>query len=582
MKNTFHLPDIFLPETSPEDNEALMEKSFWRLTIMASLAIVAFFVIFLRLFHLQIFMGEENRQLAEGNRIQIKLIHAPRGIIFDRNGQILAQNEPGFRLRQKVDTKVQTKYLTREEALKMEISQGSGFSNLEIDNIRKYPKGVETAHILGYVGEISEEELKKTQLKNYHPGDKIGRSGIEGAYERVLKGQDGGEVIEVDAEGLPLRALRTTDPVPGQNLHLTIDANLQEVVFNSLKQATTKSRSCCAAALVSDPRTGEILSLVSLPSFDPENVENFLNEPSSPMLNRAIAGLYPPGSIFKIASALAGLTSGKIKPTTSFEDTGVIYLGPYSFANWYFTQYGKVEGVVDLVKALKRSNDTYFYRLAQIVGEKALAEVAKMVGLGKHSGIDIPGEEAGLVPDNEWKVKNLGEIWFPGDTLHLAIGQGFLNVTPLQINNLISLVAAEGSQYTPHLMKKIADKVSTSGKNVFKEEDLKVVKRGLMEVTREGGTAWPFFNFPIESGGKTGTAEFGDPKGRTHAWYSAFAPSNDPKIAVTVLIEGGGEGSSVASPVVKEIMRWYFSPDKKNLIKDIGGVASESARTLGE
>lgn len=577
----FKVDELFIPNFDPSNLD--LKKSPLRVAALAAVSLVAFFILFLKLFNLQIVNGTEFRKLADGNRVQIKVIHAPRGVIYDRNDKILARNDPGFRLGKS--------FLTRDDALKVEISGDPALPDLEIDHIRVYPFAEKGAHLLGYVSEISAEELKDPKFKGYKIGDRIGRGGTEEAQEKYLKGVDGGEVIEVDAKGRKLRTMRTIAAIPGQNLKLTIDIDLQTVVYNRLEEALKKSGSCCAAAVVMDPKTGDILSLVSLPSFNPQNVENYLEAPNFPLLNRTIAGEYPPGSTFKIASSLAGLSSGKITAHTEFEDTGVINIGPFTFSNWYFTEYGKVEGSLDLVKALKRSNDIYFYRLAELVGERILQDVAKKLTLNKKTGIDIPGEVGGLIPDNDWKLKTFGEVWFPGDTLHMSIGQGFVLTTPLQINNLVSFIAAEGKKVVPHLASKITSpggrvvkefKFKETQDTVFKLKDLNLIKEGLAMVPQEGGTAWPFFNFPIPTAGKTGTSEYGDPAGRTHAWYTAFAPVDDPKIAVTVLIEGGGEGSSLSAPVVKEIMRWYFSPDKRNLILDSGGIASESARTLGE
>lgn len=597
--------DQFIPGVK-DGNRVTSPVSEWRRFSFLIILICFFSLLFFKLFHLQIAQGRINRDLADSNRIQVKVIHAPRGVIYDRNGKILAQNEPGFRLIEKAKDLPRARLITRDEFLKMEISGSPDLKNLELDSIRTYPMGEKTAHILGYVGEISPEELKEQSDKNYGEnqngflarssayklGDKLGRMGIEQYYEKILRGIDGGEIIEVDAQGNKVRTLSETKPVAGQNLILSIDASLQEIAYKQLSDATKKTGSCCGALVTQEPKSGQILAMVSLPSFDPSDILNSLTAPNSPILNRAISGTYPPGSTFKISSALAGLSSGKITEKTEFEDTGVINLGPFTFANWYFTEYGRKEaGGVNIVRALQRSNDIFFYRLGQAAGEQSLSDAAKKLGLGKKLGIDIPGEETGLIPDNDWKVKNTGEIWYPGDTLHMAIGQGYVLVTPLQISNLISTVASDGKEFPPHFALKITNDSNQTVKEYkydplttkdFKQSDIQLVKKGLSLVPKNGGTAWPFFTFPIETAGKTGTAEFGDPKNRTHAWYTAYAPEEDPIIAITVLVEAAGEGSTVASPIVKELFRWYFSPDKNNLIKDLGPIATDSARTLGE
>lgn len=587
--NTEKIEDIFLANFDHgEDKETV---SLWRIIILICLFIFIFFGLFLRIFHLQIVLGEENRQRADVNRIQIQTIHAPRGVIYDRNGKILAQNIPGFRM--------EDKFLSRDKALEMEVKNDPNLYKLELDSIRNYPYSDKTSHILGYVGQISEKELKMPKYQNYKIGDRIGREGIEQIYEDFLKGKDGAEIIEIDASGKKLGVLRKVEPTSGKNIHLSIDIDLQKIVFEALKKGADQAYSCCGAAIVEDPQTGEILSLVSLPPYDSnaftspevsEMVENYLQDPNSPFLNRAISGTYPPGSTFKITTALAGLASGKIEPQTTFEDTGIISIGIWTFANWFFTQSGGKDGWVNLQTALKRSNDIYFYRVGEKIGEEVLGQTAKKLGFGKKLDIDLPNEADGLIPNDKWKRKNIGTLWYPGDTLHMAIGQGFLLATPLQILAQTSFVAADGKLNKPHLVTKITttsqDLVKQFNfypivKNIFKKEDLEAVKNGLSLVPKEGGTATPFFNFSIPTAGKTGTAEYGDAK-KTHAWYTTYAPVDNPKITITILVEGGGEGSTVAAPIAKEIYTWYFNTDKSNIKSLDIGTVSDSAKNLGE
>lgn len=579
--------DFLLPNFRPGE-EQITRQSVWRIIFFLSLCLVLFFIIFLRLFHLQIFQGSSNRALADGNRIQVKIIHAPRGVIYDRNGKILAANSPAFRLNDPTSGGHKAVLVTREQALEWEVRDDPRALNLEVDNVRTYPEAEKLAHVVGFTGEISNEELKEEKFKDYHSGDAVGKTGVEAEYEKKLRGKDGGEIIEVDSKGRKLRTLRSEPATPGQNIYLAIDASLQEILYQLLKDATSKSGSCCGAAIVQDPSSGKILAMVSLPSFDPNvftkeadegTISEIFTDPSAPVLNRAIGGTYPPGSTFKIVSSLAALASGKVRADTTFEDNGVMYLGPYKFTNWYFNQYGRVEGPVNLIKALERSNDTYFYKISQIIGEKGLADWARKLHLGGKVGIDLPGEETGLIPTDEWKQKNYGQPWYPGDTLHMAIGQGFVLTTPLQVLGITSYVAADGVLYKPELLRDEKPEVLVS--DLLAKEKVGLIKEGLKLVPKTGGTAWPFFNFPLETAGKTGTAEYGDPKGKTHAWYTSFAPADDPKIALTVLVEGGGEGSAIAAPVAKEVYRWYFSQDKNKLIKDLY-TATESGRALGE
>ncbi|MBI2039820.1 penicillin-binding protein 2 [Candidatus Microgenomates bacterium] len=589
--------DYLLPNFGSEFKQTKLVSSPFRTILILSVCLVIFAIILMRLFHLQIVKGKDNRELADGNRIGVKVIHAPRGVIFDRNGKILAANSPAFRLFD--ETTQRAKLISREEALEFEVNDDPRAQSLEIDSVRNYPMGEKTAHILGYVGEISQDQLKSGQFKGYRMGDRIGLSGIEAQYESLLRGADGGEIIEVDSKGVKIRTLRKTPPISGQNIYLAIDADLQDKVYQKTLETLIKVNSCCGAVVAMEPASGQILALLSFPTFDPNlftrgidegEINRIFSHPNSPILNRAIAGTYPPGSTFKIVSALAALSSGKITPQTVFEDSGVIYLGTFRFSNWYFNQYGKTEGLVNLIKALKRSNDTYFYRVGQTIGEQGLIDWSKKLLLGQTMGIDLPGEETGLVPDEAWKQKALNLPWYPGDTLHLSIGQGFILTTPLQILGVTSFVSADGSLFKPQLLKRVESggkvlkefKPQILLKGIVPKSDVSVIKEGLKEAAKSGGTAWPFFTFPIETAGKTGTAEYGDPKDRTHAWYTSFAPVDDPKIVMTVLIEGGGEGSSVAAPIVKEALRWYLSEDKNNLIKDIYPQATDSGRSLGE
>lgn len=583
-KVNFNVGGDWMDSLLPNFQKAMpeMPKNKWRLTFLSAICLLTFFILFWRVFHLQIREGRAHRELADGNRIKIKIIHATRGVIYDRNGKILANNTPAFRLKDQL--------ITREESLELEVKNDHRVLELEVDNVRDYPLGEQFAHVIGYVGQISEEQLKKPEFSNYRPGDRIGQGGIEAQYESMLKGVDGGEIIEVDSKGSKLRTLRVNKPIPGRNIYLTIDADLQSKIYELLKKSLASVKSCCAAAVASDPGSGQILALLSFPSFNPNlftkhhdesAIEEIFSNPDSPVLNRAIAGTYPPGSTFKIVSSLAALSSGKMTGDTIVVDNGVIYLGSFKFSNWYFNQYGKTEGPVNLTKAIARSNDIYFYQVGQNVGEKFLGDWAKKLLLGLKMGIDLPGEAAGLVPDTEWKKKAKGEIWYPGDTLHMAIGQGFVLTTPLQVNGTISFVAADGKLYRPQLLL-TGFKSKVLASNIIESDKLKLVRQGLELVPKVGGTAWPFFSFPVATAGKTGTAEYGDPKDRTHAWYTSYAPADYPKIAMTVLVEGGGEGSSVAAPIVKEAYRWYFSEDKSSLIKDVYLPATESGRTLGE
>ncbi|OIN88691.1 hypothetical protein COW80_00375 [Candidatus Beckwithbacteria bacterium CG22_combo_CG10-13_8_21_14_all_01_47_9] len=393
-------------------------------------------------------------------------------------------------------------------------------------------------HVLGYVGEGNREI--------------IGKDGLELVYDQLLRGKDGSLLVETDAEGLVVREIGRNDPQPGADLTTTLDKGLQQKAFALL--AGRKG-----ALVASEPQTGAILALVSSPGFKPDAVGQYLTDKNLPLFNRAIGGVYPPGSTFKIITAVAALEEKKIDQTTMIEDTGEIQIGPYRYGNWYFSQYGRTEGWLNLVGAIKRSNDIFFYRLGESLGIRALSEWAKWFGVGNKTMIDLPGEAAGVMPDPDWKQMVKKEDWFLGDTLISAIGQGDILMTPLQVNQMAGLIAAQGNFCRPYLVgNKNCRQLDIS------PSTLALIIEGMSQVTQTGGTAFPFFDFPIPVAGKTGTAEFGLPaqagdQAKTHAWFTGFAPADNPNIVVTVLLEGAGEGSYQAAPVAKELLIYWFS-----------------------
>ncbi len=562
-----------------------------RFYVVPVIIIAIVFFIVLRLFFLQIVQGSYYRMLSDGNRIKTIHIHAPRGIIFDRNGKPMVYNVPGFR--EIVNGK--TKLLSQDEAIKL-IAQGN--KNLEIDSLRQYPDKEAVAHLLGYLGQISENELKKPEFVGYSSGEVIGKIGIEREYESFLKGVDGKQLAEVDAQGKIIRKLGETDATSGRNITLTIDSALQKKSYEVLRK--TKK----GAIVVSTPK-GEILALVSVPSFDPNlftlgsdyktatdsaypTLDSLMtNSDSQPFLNRAIGGTYPPGSTFKIITAAAGLENKIIDTNYSVEDTGVVRIGEFSFANWYFTNYGGRDGNVNVVKGIKRSNDIFFYKLAEKIGIEKLSEMAMQFGIDKGLGIDINGEAKGVVPNDAWKRKNIGEQWYLGDTYHLGIGQGYLLATPLEVNSWAQTIAADGTLYRPHILKDLGHE--EINKKFLSEKTVKPIREGMIEACAPTGVAYPLFNFKVKnknleidgknflevpqssvSGNfkeyrqvtvacKTGTAQHGGEKTLPHAWITLFAPAYNPQIVITVLAEESGEGSSVAAPIAKEILTEWFS-----------------------
>lgn len=511
-----------------------------------------------RLFELQIIYGAKNREVADGNRIRKIVNPAPRGMILDRSGRELVRNIPLYRIKKNgSEQEPEWQTISREEALRIEARGGKDLENFRVDIGRSYVYGPSLAHILGYLGELDSQEL--TAGKG-NLGDLTGRTGIEEEYNYLLKGVDGGEVYEVNASGERIREMGKSQPIPGKNIRLTIDAELSKIAFQALEGKT-------GAVVVTDAKNGQVLALVSSPSFDPQNLTpEVLNDNSMPMFNRAISGLYPPGSTFKIVTGVAGLEEGKIDANTTYEDKGFIQVGSFVYNNWYYIQYGKTEGSIDLVKAFKRSTDTFFYKVGEWVGPEKLAFWAKQFGLGETTGIDIPSEAAGLVPNPQWKEETTGERWFLGNTYHFAIGQADLLTTPLQINMMTGVIASGGKLCRP----KIANLDVEENKNSrpgecqdlqIKSEYLKLITEGMRETCSTGGTAFPFFNSEPQVACKTGTAEYGplvNGKRKTHAWLTAFSPIDNPEIVVTVLVEGGGEGSYVAAPIAKKVIEEWF------------------------
>jgi penicillin-binding protein 2 len=557
-----------------------------RIGLIPALLGLGLFLFVARLFFLQVAQGNYYRTLSDTNRIKTVIIHAPRGTVFDRNDKPLVYNVPGFREIKDGETRV----LGREEAISL-LAKGS--KNLSIDSLREYPHKEAFTHVLGYLGQISEEELKDPLYESYRSGDLIGKMGLEQKYEKFLKGIDGRQLIETDSMGKDIRKLGQTDPIPGRDLKTTLDLGVQKKAYEAMKNIKR-------GAVVATTPTGEVLALVSKPSFDPnlftlgkdykvatstgyQNISEVLSDSENkPFLNRTISGLYPPGSTFKIVTAASGLENGLIDTRYSVNDTGVIRIGEFSFANWYFTNYGRTEGQVNVVKGLKRSNDIFFYKLAERVGLSRLSDMARKFQTGATLGIDLDGETSGLVPTDQWKRDNIGEPWFLGDTYHYGIGQGYLLATPLEVNSWAMAIASGGKIYRPYLLKNLEPKALTD--DFLSEKSINPIRQGMIESCQPTGVAWPLFEFKVKnknlkvdgknilrvaSGSadmrrvtvacKTGTAQHGGEDTLPHSWITLFAPAHNPTIVLTVLAEESGEGSNVAAPVAKEILTEWFS-----------------------
>lgn len=607
------------------DNE---ESPWWagtgRALVFATMLSVAFFILLWRLFDLTVVHGREYRKLSDNNRTRELTIHAPRGLLLDRTGIPLTANVPQYRLLKPCAAGGSAEcvtFLSKDDGDRLSKQGLPAGEYLEVDYQRQYPYENALAHMLGYTGELSEQELQSDfyKTRNYGLGDRVGRMGAEEVYNERLRGRDGIDFVEVDANGKILRTLGTQEALPGEDITLSVDLGLAKAAADAFPPGEK------GAIIVSKPTSGEILAMYSSPGFSPtafstgisqSAYQQLMNDPNLPMFNRAIGGTYPPGSTFKIILAIAGLEEGVVTPDTVVEDNGVITIGPFTFPNWYWLQYGKTEGPVDITKAIQRSNDIFFYKVGEWLGITKIDKWARALGLGKPLGIELAGEAGGLVPDPAWKksyfttptdIAQHNDEWYLGDTYHVAIGQGYLLVTPLQINYWTNTIASGGNVCKPTIaklnsLKEQRDNCKSLG---LKQQTLDLINEGMEKACATGGTGWPLFNFSVkhqassikqEATGsatlipdtlihdtisvpvacKTGTAEFGDPQNRTHAWFTAFAPvpdkyipdsvkagdayiSGTPEISVTVLVEGAGEGSNVAAPIAKKIFEAWFT-----------------------
>lgn len=515
-----------------------------RIYFVPIVILLTFCVFILRLFQLTLVKGAYYSFISETNSLDEVKTEGKRGTIFDRKGRVLAQSE-----------------------------------NDNNTYIRKYPMGAALAHIVGYKQIASKEILTDDACKEpLLLNDSVGVKGAEKLFECALRAIKGKELIEVNALGKQLRTVSKVDPKPGSDVTLSIDAQLQESAYDAILQNTPQSNveidyaSKKISVIGLKPKTGELLILLSYPSFEPKAFEendkdaiaSYFEDENQPLYNRALQGTYPPGSVFKPVVAAAGLETKVITPEDTIEDNGFIEAGPQKFRNWYYLQYGKTDGEVNMIKALQRSNDIYFYELGGKLGEKSLREWTRTFGFGTRTGIPLE-ESTGLIPSDFWKKDKIGEKWYLGDTYNMSIGQGYLLATPLQVALANAVFAQDGYYCTPQLQK-ISETIKPKCKKLpVADETIKVVKEGMKQACQIGGTAWPFFNFdptqigePLEIGCKTGTAQSHLPSGLPHSWFTIFAPFDNPEIVLTILVEESGEGSSIAAPLAKEVLTEYF------------------------
>lgn len=592
---------------------------------------MAFLLIFVRLWSLQVIKGAEYRRMSENNRIRLLETPADRGMLLDRKGRVLAHNRPSFQAllvpedlagNPEVLDKVREILRLGADEIQQKLKSAKGrtpFKPLKIKtdidwqelallesnrvylpgllvdvrSTRAYNFGDLASHLIGYIGEIDENELKQPKSPPYRMGSAIGKYGIEVQWEDVLRGVDGGRQIEVDAIGREVKPLRSVEPSPGNSLSLTVDLDVQQ----SAEAAFKDKNGVCIAM---DPKTGRILAMVSKPSFDPalftgnvspEDWKSLMENPFHPLQNKGIQGQYPPGSVFKIITAIAGLESKIITPKTQFTCSGV-----YPYGNRDFRCYKEGgHGTIDLHQAIVQSCDIYFYQLGLKVGVDRIARYASEFGLGKKTDIPLPHERSGIVPSSSWKQKRLGAPWYSGETLSLAVGQGYITATPLQLVVLMSAVANGGKLHLPQVVEKVTNIEGTTlrefppvetGRAAVSEETLLFIREALRGVVNEPhGTGGAAAIKGVDVSGKTGTAQVirmaqdfkkGDMdrmpvKLRDHAWFVAFAPFQDPQIAVAVLVEHGGFGGAVAAPIAKKVIETYLRPEPQSPLKMVTG-----------
>ena len=591
----------------------LAKRSHGRLEVLSFAIIFIFVALVTRLGYLQMAQGQYYGRLADGNRIRLIPIMAPRGVFYDRNGIMMVSNRPGFTVSllpisgpvpEEVIGKLAGILNLNVAEIKVKLSQHTGSFEpirvktdvgpdvvtkieerrselpgvvIEIQPLRNYVNNELGAHIFGYVSEINDVELEKRKTEGYKAGDIVGKFGLEKVYDKEIRGTDGGNQVEVDVTGRPVQVIGKKDPIPGHNLVLTIDQRVQKAAEAAIEEQLTYlqtktefTKAKAAAAVVLNPKTGEILAMVSRPTFNPNSFNGGISakdwkalndNPYHPMDNKAISGEYPPGSTFKIITGAAALELGKVTPEEKILDTGTHWIIPKGNA------MGEALGWINFREALSKSDNVYFYEMGNRLGIDNLEKYARMFGLGAFTGINLPGESDGLVANRRYKEKAYGEDWYLSETFDASIGQGFQLATPLQMAMVISQVANGGHRYKPNLVSKVTgsngEVIKTFapeevGQVTLSERNLNLIRESLREVAQEGGTAANAFgDFPIAIAGKTGTAE--NSHGHDHGWFVGYGPYEDPRVAVAVIVEQGGFGASSAVPIAKKIMEAAFN-----------------------
>ncbi len=607
-----------------------------RLTALSILMMLVLGAVALRLYYLQIIKTHQMADLADRNRIRIRRLPASRGLIFDRRHRVLVDTRPSYdavlvpedlrdraatlrnlerylggdhvedKLTQAEDEGIpSSEPVTIKERLSWDQVVAIETHQLELPGVsiqvtprRRYIYGPLAAHLLGYVGEVNEQELKK--LPGYHMGDEIGKFGLERGWEDYLRGVSGNQEIEVDAVGRRLRVLSEKPEKPGANVILTIDLDLQEAAEQALGNH--------AGAIVAiDPRNGEILAMVSHPSFDPNEFASgltaaqwrrLMSDPAHPLEDRAIQGTYPPGSTFKLVDTVAGLEDRMLNKATSFYCPGGMWYGNREYRCWRKQGHG----TVGLINAIIESCDVYFYNVGERLGVDRIAQWAHKLGFGEATGIPLAHEKTGTIPSTQWKQRRYHERWYPAETLSVAIGQGYVAVTPLQLAQLAAEIGEGGIRYQPHFVNRI-EALDGSAIKVYQPEvaaripltpeQVEILHAGACGVVNSPmGTAHKAAIPGIEVCGKTGTAQVVKEAAgarikeedlperyRDHGWFIAWAPGNDPRIAVACVVEHGGHGGSSAAPIVRDLLVRYFQLYPPGQPLPAGTLANASATT---
>lgn len=597
--------------------EALYKKKeHGRFDVFFYIVALVFTALVLRIFYLQIIDGDYYQSKAEGNRLRLLSVTATRGIMYDRNGEILVGSRPAYTVsfmpseKEVADSEIKelASYLkVTPESIKEKLTaHKDGYEpirlatditmdmvtsieehknelpgvTIDVEPLRYYPYNSMASQLFGYVGEISEDELAEQEKKGSEdnkiaPGTILGRAGLEKIYDDVLRGTDGGRQVEVDASGRPVAEVGRKDTIPGHDIHLTIDVNLQKTaekaVADTLVQLRTSGVPAQGAAVVAlDPNTGAVLAMVSNPEFNPnwfakgitDKQWNQLNtDKNHPFDNKVISGEYPPGSPFKIITGSAALELKKVTPQEQIFDSGRHWLIDKRNAE------GEALGWLDFKTALAKSDNVYFYEMGNRIGINNITKYAKLFGLGEKTGIKLIGEASGNVASEEYKRKVFDQDWYLGETFDAAIGQSYTLVTPIQMANVVAQIANGGIRYQPYVVSRIDNQDGTPaeifgpkrlGTLQISKSVMDIVRDGLRDVTSEGGTAGDLFkSFPVAVAGKTGTAE--NAHGKDHGWFVAYAPYDKPRIVVVALVEQGSFGAGSAGPIVKAILESFFN-----------------------